>query len=871
MSYSVTRLTLYAILASLEEDLRHAVELHLAGEPPLEVFEGGIWNRAIDRLNREMGMVEGELSLDEVVLFTDFGDLLQVLNGNAGRLPEATACYFRGITPQLERLLPIRHRVAHVRPLHFDDLANTNDVARNLVQENASHWLSLKSTLQRLDKDPSFVLGIDLPVSDADEGARRHNLPIPDFDETGFVGRREQVDRLVELCLGTYPVVTVVGEGGIGKTALALKAAYEILDLPERPFEAIVWTSAKTSQLTPQEIVRIEGAIQDSLGMFEHVATSLAGVRTGGPLEEVLDYLSQFNILLVLDNLETVLDTRVRSFLERLPRGSKILVTSRIGLGAFEVPLKLQAMDDSDSIQLLRALARVRGAKDLVAMPNAKLARYCKRMNNNPGWIKWFASAVHAGKRPEEVLANPDIFLEFCMSNVFNYLSDGSKFVLKSLLCVPGRHTQAELAYLNEMEVTDLQRAIQELLRTNMVIMTSTPRGFSFESQYELTDLARDYLNKHQSPKPPELKKFTKRKRQLVAAGEEVKSTLESKPYSFKNLSIRSKGDLPVAKYLLDALDGMRRKSFTDADNNVATARNLAPDYFEVYRVDALLKASQGNTPAAQQAYEAAIELEPDSAPLKFWYGGFLLRNLSDAEGALRLFQEAALVDPGSAEVQIEIARANLYLKRFDDCHEILQVLSGRADLSVWEQRQVWDIRLQFFQRKAEHVLEQEHDELGALACLKLLKETYEACPTGIVDLKMREKLKKAIATAIACLHHVSDAESARELDDLAWWLASESGLTYDERVELRLVHRLDGVIRLLRTEKEFGFVRCVDGREFYFSFKALHTPGARSNLSIGQRVSFDLGTNRRGVCAVDVRVSEPDGDQESEDPDLAL
>jgi predicted transcriptional regulator len=337
------------------------------------------------------------------------------------------------------------------------------------------------------------------------------------------------VDQLVRLCLGAYPVITVVGEGGIGKTALALKVAYEILDLPTSPFEAIVWTTAKASQLTTHEVVRIENAIRDSLGMLEQVAEQLGGVPSANPLEEVLEYLGQFRILLILDNLETVLDERIRHFLERLPTGSKVLITSRIGLGAFEVPVKLQAMDQSDATLLLRALAKVRGAGDLVCMPNAKLSKYCARMKNNPGWIKWFVSAVRAGRRPEEVLANPSTFFEFCMSNVFDYLSDDSREVLKALLCIPGRLTLAELAFVGDLDVPRLQQSIQELLRTNMVIMSCAPRGLSFESQYELSELARDYLAREHSPDGQEIKAFTKRKHQLVAAGEAVRSDTPSR------------------------------------------------------------------------------------------------------------------------------------------------------------------------------------------------------------------------------------------------------------------------------------------------------------------------------------------------------
>ena len=152
--------------------------------------------------------------------------------------------------------------------------------------------------------------------------------------------------------------------------------------------------------------------------------------------------------MLLIDNLETVLDDRIRSFLSRLPLGSKVLITSRIGLGAFEHPVKLTKLSADEAVQLIRSLAKVRGVGGLLNMDNRKSSeRYCQRMNKNPLWLKWFVSGVQAGVRPEDLLAKPDDFLEFSMSNVYEYLSDGSRNVLQTMQVVPGKKSQAELSF----------------------------------------------------------------------------------------------------------------------------------------------------------------------------------------------------------------------------------------------------------------------------------------------------------------------------------------------------------------------------------------------------------------------------------------
>jgi hypothetical protein len=53
----------------------------------------------------------------------------------------------------------------------------------------------------------------------------QHKLPTPDFEDTGFVGRDQDRKNLGQLLTSAYPVINVTGEGGLGKTSLALRCA----------------------------------------------------------------------------------------------------------------------------------------------------------------------------------------------------------------------------------------------------------------------------------------------------------------------------------------------------------------------------------------------------------------------------------------------------------------------------------------------------------------------------------------------------------------------------------------------------------------------------------------------------------------------
>ena len=853
MSYSISRLTLFAVISAIETDLREIISNYLGLRTDLENVLGlELAKQTLERYEKDFGRNANPPTVDQLLTYIDFADSYKVINSNASSLAKDIAKYVRSVTVSFEKLAPIRNRVMHSRPLLFDDFATALDIAVELTTSQDYPWNSVTSTLVRLEKEPSFVLNLEIPSYAEERG--KHNLPIPDFDETGFLGRKQQASDLLKHILGPYPVVSLVGDGGIGKTALALKVAYDVLDMPDCPFEAIVWTSSKTAQLTAHEIRRIEGAISDSLGIFKSIAVELAGT-VDNPMDEVIEYLGAFKILLIIDNLETVLDEKIRQFLGMLPLGSKVLITSRIGIGAFEYPQKLQAMDKSEAVDLLRAMARVRGVTDLVRLDNAKLVDFCRRMKFSPGFIKWFVSAVQAGTRPEEVLSKPDIFLDFCMSNVYNYLSAQGRTVLRSMLGLPGRHSLAEMAFLNEIEAVELQPVIYELLRTNMVIMSSAAKGSSFESQYDISDLARTYLTRLYPIEPKEFEKLIKRNRQLVAAGEEFQAERKTDPYSFYSLTMRSRSDVIVAKYLVQALRQAKARNFPSAEGFIQKARDLAPEYFEVHRVEALVKTAQGNYSAARSAYEAAIEIEPLSAPLRKWYGGFLMRYMDNTDASLTQFKRAAELDPYSMEVQLEIARALLYLREFDQATQRIQELIGKVDTRGRSARKAYDLYLQCFYRKADCLII-EHEYADAVAQLEELREAYEACPVKLRDSRMKEKIANAVQLARLCfqLPDNDDMDTKMRAQNLVKWFAGQVGIS---NTLLSTNQVFGGIVKSLPLNKSYGFIRGEDGNEFFFHRNEMKNPNDWPLLTIGMKVTFMTGMDRRGPNAIAVDLED--------------
>ncbi len=136
---------------------------------------------------------------------------------------------------------------------------------------------------------------------------------------TSFVGRRDELDRLVEL-VGTRPLTTLTGPGGAGKTRLAREIGERLLDR----YPDGVWLV----DLSPiRDGGQIPYTIAEVLGVTEQPDRPM--------LEVVRRHLGPRSLLLILDNCEHVLEdaaVATRSLLGACP-SLTILATSRERLG----------------------------------------------------------------------------------------------------------------------------------------------------------------------------------------------------------------------------------------------------------------------------------------------------------------------------------------------------------------------------------------------------------------------------------------------------------------------------------------------------------------------------------------------------------
>jgi tetratricopeptide (TPR) repeat protein/cold shock CspA family protein len=454
------------------------------------------------------------------------------------------------------------------------------------------------------------------------------------------------------------------------------------------------------------------------------------------------------------------------------------------------------------------------------------------------------------GQAAEEALGNPNEFLEFAMADVYSHLELDARHILAALVSVPGAHTQAELAFLTDMDVHSLQVGLQSLLTTNFLLMESKVLGTSFESRYTIADMARMYLETAQAPSPEIHTLFVKKRNQLIATKQQLRLDLEANRYSFKCVHCRSDGDAVIAKVLLDAYKHIKQSQLDESRALIEKAKQLAPDFFEVHRFDALLQVELRNFAAARTAYEAAIELEPSSAPLRLWFSGFLLRYVHDADAALLELTAAQALDPEEPSVLFNLSAVYMYTGRFGDARRICNDLFTRTDLPAGFQRKLWDQYLQTFKREAEMLDGEQHDQSAAVVKLREMKDAFERCPILLVDEKMRARLKDAASIALRCYHRISNLDLAENCRKLREFFIQEgdpgSSRVYGNQRGI--------VVRVIQGTRPFGFITC-ESADIYFSPRSLADDQQWGDIREGAAVLFDIGRNYQGPCAANLTV----------------
>lgn len=298
----------------------------------------------------------------------------------------------------------------------------------------------------------------------------------------GYVGRRVLEEELLAVLLDNrYPVITLKGRGGVGKTSLALEVLHELTARQE--YFAIVWFSARDIDLLADgpKVVRADVLtttdVARDFAELSGVASLLRGPAAAQEyLTQCLSGAAEFGpFLFVFDNFETMREQAdLYAYLNnavRLP--NKVLITTRTRDFKADYPIEVGGMTAAEYSNLVEDVAERLGVSSLV--DHEYLGQLYEESDGHPYITKVLLGEVaKAGRQVslKRVIATKDALLDALFDRSFAGLSPAGQRVFLTLCSwrshVPRIGLEAVLLRPGNDRM-DVDEALLELQKSSLV------------------------------------------------------------------------------------------------------------------------------------------------------------------------------------------------------------------------------------------------------------------------------------------------------------------------------------------------------------------------------------------------------------------
>jgi nucleoside phosphorylase/tetratricopeptide (TPR) repeat protein len=232
-----------------------------------------------------------------------------------------------------------------------------------------------------------------LPAPLASEPRKSLHSSVP--PQPYFFGREKELATIAEaisLAARTWGAL-IDGPGGIGKTALAIRAGHIA---PDAHFDRKIFLSAKVRELTPAGEQKLDDFMLASyIALLTELARELGeeGLSKIHPNERAIAVrraLANVKALIVIDNVETFNEAervRLYQFLSLLPASCKAIVTSRRRADIDARVVRLDRLERKDALDLIAELAK--SNRHLQKASEQERGDLYEITHGNPLLIKW--------------------------------------------------------------------------------------------------------------------------------------------------------------------------------------------------------------------------------------------------------------------------------------------------------------------------------------------------------------------------------------------------------------------------------------------------------------------------------------------------
>lgn len=327
-----------------------------------------------------------------------------------------------------------------------------------------------------------------------------HNLP----SLQPFFGRQEELEKIADALdpeSRTWGVL-INGPGGMGKTSLAVRAAY---DASAEAFDKIVYISLKSRVLDNDGERDLSGFLISGLAeLLNEFARELGHdeivkiPETQRP-RRLHEALRGTRTLVVLDNLESLVKRErdiIFTFVDKLPLGCKAILTARGRIGSGGKEIILQELSKEAALATLANLVESNPA--LAKTSEAERLNLYRETGGNPLLLRWTAGQIGRGSSLTVdhaigyLRSCPDGNdpLEFIFGDLIENFTEVETWVLCALtyFTLPAR--VEHISEFTEFSSADTDQALRDLVNRSLVVPSEELRNFT------LVALIADFLRK---------------------------------------------------------------------------------------------------------------------------------------------------------------------------------------------------------------------------------------------------------------------------------------------------------------------------------------------------------------------------------------
>lgn len=578
------------------------------------------WKQQHERDPFRLGEIKEEYN------YMSFGHLLRIITKNSDRFPAFTP----EVIVHLKQLEKLRDATSHPTDIPTVDIESCRIPIRGIIQQSFMQSTPDMGRLLLQEFEEAITVIRTIPID---------NLPSSPFGD--FVGREEALESIRRDLL-SHPnswLILIDGIGGIGKSSLAYKIAQEIRDeivdgISE--FQHIIWLSAKNRKLSYKFDVEDLEPDFDSLEPFLDRLISFFGIeiRLDLTIDEkrqlVYDAMAITKSLLIVDNLETVDDITIYTFLDRIPNHNKAILTSRDrryksleGKG-----LPLEGLSIEEAVQLIKARISQNNIQSLINADDTLLEKIAHHAFGHPLILDCLLSQIYYGKPVEFALnelgqAGLDNVFEYCFGAAYSLLSDFERQILMCVVLFEENVGFKELLFVTNRDNNEIAMAIENLRRFSLIKEDAS----SGISEFYMLPVIKHYVEMQMVQRPALASEIMQRHSLYKAELIRLDALTLNDPV-LKNFKLEDTFDKFAARIASDALTRYNQTGdYHTVVSDLNAALRLSPESSYVCQIRAFVERSEQSFGEAAKWYDKATNHDPKN-PLLWRYWGDLEKQL---------------------------------------------------------------------------------------------------------------------------------------------------------------------------------------------------------------------------------------------------